>query len=89
MFSVISDSFGFIMKDFKTSDFIHRCDNVSDLYPIVQSHTPSLLATVCVVISLPTWHRRLGNSGTFVLKFLHSLHFITNSTDKLPICHAC
>ena len=85
--SVSFDPFGFSVKDLKTGALLQRCDSVGDLYPC----TPTQMASdsALTTVSLPTWHRRLGHPGSSILQFLHSRRFISSSTNKLSICHAC
>lgn len=65
--SVTFDAFDFTMKDFNTGAFIQRYDSDGDLYPILPPPSSSLSATTCVVVSLPTWHRRLGHPDSSFL----------------------
>lgn len=88
-FSVTFDHFGFIVKDFKTGTFIQRCANVGNLYLILPSLPQSYTSTSCLAVSPPTWHRRFGHIGSSTLDFLHSRKFISCTTTKLPISHAC
>lgn len=87
--SVTFDMFGLTVKELETGNFIQRCDNVDDLYPILPLFVSSLSSIAFVVVSLPIWHRRLVHPGSPVLQFLNTCHFITSSSNKLPTCNAC
>ena len=85
--SVSFDPFGFSVKDLDSGALLQRCDSVGDLYPCTPS--PVVSDSALTAVSLPTWHRRLGHPGPSILKFLQSRRFISSSTTKIPICHAC
>lgn len=51
--------------------------------------TPSFPTKFIGAVSLPTLHRQLGHLGSSVLQFLQSHHFITSSSNKVPLSHAC
>ncbi|GJW78892.1 ribonuclease H-like domain-containing protein [Tanacetum coccineum] len=68
-YTVEFDAFCFSIKDFLTRRVLLRCDSTGDLYPVT---SPSLVPQAFLV-SLHTWHQRLGHPGSDVLRPLSCL----------------
>lgn len=67
--SLTFDQFGFPIKDLNSGSLIQRCDSVGDLYLVLPSSIPSVVAHVLSTVSLPTWYHRLGHPDSFILKY--------------------
>nr|GEV80081.1 ribonuclease H-like domain-containing protein [Tanacetum cinerariifolium] len=79
------DAFGFSVKDFMTRRVLLRCNSTGDLYPVT---TPSPIPQA-LLVSQHTWHQRLGNPGSEVLRRLVSNNFIFLIRKNLPLFVIC
>ncbi|GKC98581.1 ribonuclease H-like domain-containing protein [Tanacetum coccineum] len=76
----------FSVKDFITRRVLLRCDSTGELYRVTKPSTiPHAFLT-----SQYTWHQRLGNPGSEVLRRLVFSDSISCNKEKLSVlCHAC
>nr|GEV55597.1 hypothetical protein [Tanacetum cinerariifolium] len=74
------------LQVFTTRRVLLRCDSTGDLYPVT---APSPIPHAYLV-SQHTWHQRLGQPRSEVLRRLVSSNFIFCNKEKpFVLCHAC
>ncbi|KAJ9557001.1 LOW QUALITY PROTEIN: hypothetical protein OSB04_011615 [Centaurea solstitialis] len=79
---------GALLLDLNTCRLLHRFDSLGDLYPVIQSSTPSVPSATDLVAMSPLVIVVWVIWGLLLLVF-QSLNFICFSNTLLPTCHAC
>jgi hypothetical protein len=93
------DQFSLSVKDLTTKNVIVRSNSTGPLYTmrLPESLTPSssvvaalaYVSHALTVITLTTWHHRLGHPGPDALSSLSRSSFIQCTSKKHDFCHAC
>jgi hypothetical protein len=84
------DPFGLSVKNLTTGNVIDRSNSTSPLYTIrLPSSFTSPSTAVAAIVTLTTWHRRLGHPGPDSLASLSRSSLINYKSSPHELCHAC